>query len=163
MIYLQPLSKKARFNNAVSLIQDFLTQYKLTYKFIVKDQTTNNYKKFKKETLETGIMLVSSEGCENTIYTDKKFNIIARVWHDHVHLKHDLDFSYKCEITTAQHQIDEIVRYMDARGTDCVMQNDVKELIYHDIITQAKYYKNTGEFVNNQYKFVYSHFLGKGA
>ena len=157
-----PLTKKVRFHNAVLLIEEFLTQYKSNYKFKLEDHTTNNYDQFKKDTLKDGYMKVLTKGCEKTIYNDPKFNIIARVWHDNIHLNSDLNFSVEDEKIVAYLQIAGIEEYATNVGYNCITIEDVKEIIYHDIIAQVEYYEKNKIFVDDQKKFVYSKFLNKG-
>lgn len=161
-IAYKPMTKKDRFNNAVNMIESFLTDYNSPYKFKLVDQTTNNFETFKNEVKINGYMLVSNEGNEKTIYTKPYYNTIARVWHDTVHLNTDLNFSLEDETIVAYFQIAELEEYGDNNGYNRTTVEDAKELIYHDIIGQANYYKKTNSFVDDQKKFVYSKFLNKG-
>lgn len=155
-----PKSKLDRFNDAVKVIELFLEGYKSAYKYELAYRTTNNFDTFKKEIAETGVMLVSNEGNSNTIYTHPTYNILARVWHDNVHLKHDLDFSLESEVRTCQHQLEELRIALNNMGVSPIIINDAMELIYHDIIGQATHYADTREFVIEQKLFVFNRFIG---
>ena len=155
-------SKQVRFNHAINYIQAFLNQYEGNYKFKLVDKTTNNFNTFKNETLKNGYMLVSNQGNDKTIYDHAKYNVIARVWHDNIHLKHNLDFSVHDEKIVGFLQMEEIETFLDKRGVCTCDILDVKEILYHDVIGQVSYYETKKQFVNNQRKFVFARFLNNG-
>ena len=161
-IVKQPLSKKERFNNAINSIENFLTDYRGDYKFKLADKTTDNFLSFKNETLKNGYITISKQGNDKTIYTKSTYNIIARLWHDNLHLQHNLDFSIDDEKIVCYLQIAELETYLVKRGVSPCTIQDATEIIYHDIIGQVDFYANNKKFVDNQMKFVYSRFLVKG-
>jgi len=85
--------KNIKWNKAINLLIEVIDYEVKDYKFKVASKTTNNFEKFKEETEKNGYILVSSEGCDNTIYKHPYINIKARVFHDKYHLIHNLDFS----------------------------------------------------------------------
>lgn len=153
------MTKEARFSNAVAVIELFLMGYKSKYTYEVVESTTNSFKAFKEEIANEGIMYVSNEGCENTIYSSPAYNILARVWHDNVHLKHDYDFGEVGEVKTCQVQLAELRIALDKLGVSPVIVEDALEVIYHDIIGQVEYYATNKSFVANQRDFVFERFL----
>lgn len=157
-----PLSKKERFNNAINLIEDFLINYRSNYNFILEDHTTNNFNTLKEEVKRDKFIRISEEGNNKSIYNRSYFNTIARLWHDTIHLNNDLDFSLEDEKIVGYIQIMDINDHGDKIGSCTQTIEDAKEIIYHDIINQVKYYYKNKKFVDNQKKFVYSKFLVAG-
>ena len=162
-MYYSPKSKEERFETAVNALQEFVVNYESSNKFKVVDrETTNDFKKFKDEVTKNGFMRITSLGCDNTIYSKGYYNIIARVWHDDLHLKNDLDFSLEDEKKVCYLQIEEISKYLLKEGFNQCTVEDVKEVLYFDIIGQAKEYEKIQKFVENQKEFVFNRFLNEG-
>lgn len=154
--------KTIRINSYKQAIID-LTEFIVTNygveKFKVAETTTNNFLEFKAETEENGgIITVSKEGCETSIYGNVYINLLARLWHDKLHLKHNKDFSVSDEIFVADAQRDEVYRFVEGlHGKDRAINASV--LIWIDIYEQIVYYEKYKKFVDNQEEFVYGKFL----
>lgn len=120
--------------------------------------TTNNFEKFKEQTEEAGFMTVSSEGCEETIYGSALINIRARLWHDIMHLEHDLSFSAEDEIQVAKLQGEQVQKLVYAKygHTRAVM---ARLLVEMDIIEQVKYYQECKMFVPYQEAYIKRAFI----
>ena len=127
--------------------------------FKVATKTTNNFKEFKAETVKNkGIITVSTEGCETSIYGNVYINLLARLWHDKAHLAHNKDFSLVDEIFIADTQRADVYNYIEAKyGHDRAINASV--LIWIDIYEQIVYYEAYKKFVDNQEQFVYDKFL----
>lgn len=158
-MYYLPKTKKERFTNGIQAIEYFLKNYKSAYNYQIKDKTTNNFKKMQQEVEENNILFVSSEGCENSIYSDKEFNILFRVWHDNIHLQYNLDFSRDQELKVCYLQIEEIDKFLTSEAYSPLLIEDVKEILYHDIAGQVEYYYTNNSFVDDQKLFTYDRFL----
>lgn len=147
------------YNQAITDLTEYVVHITKDEKFEIAEKTTNNFEKFKAETIErNGNILVSSEGCTNTIYGNKFINILARVWHDRVHLEFDKDFSEHDEIKVAsvqQLEVKEFItgKYNADRGYFAGL------LIWLDIYEQVVYYKETGKFAENQAEFIKNKFM----
>lgn len=149
---------EAIFNQAVTDLTEYVICVTKDDKFVVADKTTNNYEVFKAETKQNGYITVSSEGCETSIYGNSYINILARVWHDKIHLEFDLDFSEHGETIVANIQQLEVrqfigAKYNEDRGYYAGL------LIWLDIYEQVIYYKETGKFVENQLEFIKNRFM----
>lgn len=154
-----PLTKKQRFYNAINAISYFLSEMPMPYGFETAPTTTNNYKKFREDVLDTNIIVVSEEGCDKTIYDDPYTNQLARYWHDRIHMDEDLDFSTSSEVIVCDKQIKELEAFLSAEAYRPRTINDACEIIYHDIVGQAEYYEENTEFLEDQKAFVYERFL----
>ena len=162
---ITPLTKQQRFDGAIAVLKQFydnLTAQPHSVGYNVANKTTNNYNTFINNIERDGVITVSSEGSNFTIYDSIHYNTLARYHHDLIHLNYRLDFTPENETITAQIQMRDIQQFMDDNGTSQQTQHDVIELIYYDIIGQVKYYDLFKCFVINQKKFVYDLFLNGG-
>ena len=142
-----------RLENAITLLTEFIVHRTKNIEFKVVETTTNNYEEFKEQS-KNGLE-ISSEGCKNSIYGNAYINILARVWHDDVHLLIEKDFSLEDEIEVCEMQIDELLRwYINTGRSDSQLLLDTVLLIEIDIKRQREYYEKHKEFVENQMKFV---------
>lgn len=147
------------YNQAVYDLSEFITQRTKNVEFKVSDFTTNSFKKFKEETrLNGGIINVSLEGSETSIYGNKYINTLARVWHDMMHLEYNLSFNSHDEKTVGKIQKEEVFKYFKEKGIS-YRGYLAGALIWIDIVEQVNYYNETGEFVENQVEFVRTKFL----
>lgn len=154
--------KTIRTNSYKLAIRD-LTEFIVTHYgsecFKMADTTTNSFSEFKAETkANNGIITVSLEGCETSIYGNVYINLLARLWHDKLHLKHNKDFSLYDEIYIADIQRDEVYNYIKLRYNEDRALN-ASVLIWVDIYEQIVYYELNKKFVDNQEQFVYDRFL----
>lgn len=154
--------KTIRTNSYKLAIRD-LTEFIVTHYgsecFKMADTTTNSFSEFKAETkANNGIITVSLEGCETSIYGNVYINLLARLWHDKLHLKHNKDFSLYDEIYIADIQRDEVYNYIKLRYNEDRALN-ASVLIWVDIYEQIVYYELNKKFVDNQEQFVCDRFL----
>lgn len=144
---------------AIRDLTEFIVAHYGSECFKVADTTTNSFSEFKAETkANEGIITVSLEGCETSIYGNIYINLLARLWHDRLHLKHNKDFSLYDEIYIADIQRDEVYNYIKLRYNEDRALN-ASVLIWVDIYEQIVYYETNKKFVVNQEQFVYGKFL----
>lgn len=144
---------------AIRDLTEFIVTHYGSECFKVADITTNSFLEFKAETkANNGIITVSLEGCETSIYGNVYINLLARLWHDKLHLKHNKDFSLYDEIYMADIQRDEVYNYIKLRYNEDRAVN-ASVLIWVDIYEQIVYYELNKKFVDNQEQFVYDRFL----
>lgn len=144
---------------AIRDLTEFIVNNYSRLKFKVSDKTTNNFDGFKSETERNGgIITVSLEGCETSIYGNMYINLLARLWHDKLHLKYNKDFSVAHEVFIADLQRDAVYSSVESKyGHDRAINASV--LIWIDIYEQIMYYNKYLQFVDNQEQFVYDKFL----
>lgn len=142
---------------AVRDLTEFIVAKTKDSKFIMNETTTNNFDKFKEEYNEDGFITVSLEGCNNTIYGNAYVNVLARVWHDEIHLRHNLDFTGQDEIVVAKVQQDEVFQFIKKKYSN-TRAYYASKLIWIDIYEQVIYYKETKQFVEHQETFVLNKF-----
>ena len=141
------------FKQAIADLTVAVKVFTRTERFKVAETTTNSFKEFKKEVARDGCITVSLEGNEGTIYGDSLINVLARVWHDKVHLENNLDFSLDSEIKVAKIQASNVLNYLTPIcGTIRAM--NASRLIMLDIVAQGEYYQNTGCFLLNQKAYI---------
>lgn len=127
-------------------------------KYSIKPSTTNNYDEMVENYNKSGILEVSIEGCDTSIYRSPAVNILARVFHDRVHIQKSLDFSEEHELTIAKIQRGEIFNQCKLMGLSNLRASRAAILLYLDIAEQVKYYYKYSSFVENQYEFVMERF-----
>lgn len=145
------------FKVAVRDLTEFIVHRTQGINFVVANKTTDSFKKFKEESTRDGFITVSLEGCDNSIYGNVYINVLARVWHDEIHLKHNLNFMEFDETIVAKVQQEEVFQFIKAKY-GCTRAYYASKLIWIDIYEQVVYYRNTKEFVENQYEFVFNKF-----
>jgi len=123
------------------------------------EKTTNNFEEFKEETEKNGFITVSKESCKNTIYSSAQMNVLARLFHDKIHLAFDLDFSPRNEEIVAGIQAGIIYTNALQLGYSEEVSTIASRIIYADIVAQAEYYQETGEFVAHQKSFIMNELL----
>ena len=147
------------YNQAVYDLTEFVIHRTKNSKFVVSEVTTNSFKEFKEETLKNqGVINISLEGSDNTIYGNKYVNTLARVWHDEIHLTHNLSFNEFDEAVVAKVQKEEVYQYFKNKGV-YFRGFLASHLIYLDIMEQVKYYKENKEYVVNQNDFIKKAFV----
>jgi len=127
-------------------------------KFEVRDKTTNNYKEFVKENILSYIV-VSREGSDKTIYGNSYINILARVWHDYIHLKYYKEFTEEDELFVAKIQRGEMFNTLMLLGADRTIAKNASDILFADIYEQVKYYYKHGKFVDDQLNFIKNKFV----
>jgi len=147
------------YNQAVYDLTEFIVHRTKNSKFVVSEATTNNFKEFKEETIKNqGVINISLEGSDNTIYGNKYVNTLARVWHDEIHITHNLSFNEFDEAVVAKVQKEEVYQYFKNKGV-YFRGFLASHLIYLDIMEQVKYYKENKEYVVNQNDFIKKAFV----
>jgi hypothetical protein len=82
MTQLQPMVTDKQWNQAIEDLTLGIIELTRDIKFKISDKTTNNYNTF----LAEPSLTISREGCYKTIYGNPYVNILARAWHDTLHL-----------------------------------------------------------------------------
>lgn len=151
--------KQRILNQAIYDLSEFIVDRTKTTTFKVSEHTTNSFKAFKAEVVaNNGIINVSLEGSETSIYGNKYLNTLARVWHDLIHIEYNLSFNEADETVVARIQKEEV--YQDLKFKVGVLRAYyASTLIWLDIMEQVKYYNETGLFVDNQIDFISNKFM----
>jgi hypothetical protein len=148
------LVKHVNFRQAVSDLKECINEFTKHSKYVVACKTTNNFSKFKADTLEKGYIVVSREGCANTIYGSEEMNIKARVWHDEIHLATNLNFSKEAELKVSKIQEAFVYAYVSYHHGE-ERAEEARRLIGLDIAGQSLYYAKHKEFLDDQFAFIY--------
>ena len=127
-------------------------------KYTLKPHTTNNFDLMVANYHKSGILEVSIEGCDTSIYKSPAVNLLARVFHDRVHIQKSLDFSEEHELKIAKIQRGEIFNQCKLAGLSNLRASRAAILLYIDIAEQVKYYYKYNKFVEDQYTFVIERF-----
>lgn len=126
--------------------------------YTLKPHTTNNYSLMVANYHNTGILEVSIEGCDTSIYRSPAVNLLARVFHDRVHIQKSLDFSEEHELRIAKVQRGEIFNQCKLMGLSNIRASRAAILLYLDIADQVSYFYKYNKFVEDQYTFVMERF-----
>lgn len=151
------MNKKKKLNRAIDDLSFAIMHLSQGIKFEIQKKTTNNFEKMKEDYEKTNILKVSAVGSEKSIYKNKYINILARVYHDKIHLEYNKDFSKYDEIIVARIQYAEVKNFLKSH----ISLNRARHaamLLHIDIHDQVLYYDKNNEFVKNQYKFVKERF-----
>ncbi len=97
------------------------------------------------ELFNSSSLVIWSGASDQTIFCDKTVNWAFRAIHDLGHIETCLNFTVEQEI--------ELGRIQASKWDSDVM----RELIYSQIVMQAKYYGETGLFVSDDYSFTLEH------
>lgn len=127
-------------------------------KYTLKPHTTNNFDLMIANYNKSGILEVSIEGCDTSIYKSPAVNLLARVFHDRVHIQKSLDFSEEHELKIAKIQRGEIFNQCKLSGLSNLRASRAAILLYIDIADQVKYFYKYNKFVEDQYTFVIERF-----
>lgn len=127
-------------------------------KYTLKTHTTNNSNTMESNYRKTGVLEVSIEGCDTSIYKSPAINILARVFHDSVHIQKSLDFSEEHELKVAKLQRGTVFNQCKLMGLSNIRASRAAMLLYLDITEQVKYYYKYNKFVDDQYSFIIEKF-----
>ena len=127
-------------------------------KYTLKPNTTNNFDLMVDSYNKSGILEVSIEGCDTSIYRSPAVNLLARVFHDRIHIQKSLDFSEEHELKIARIQRGEIFNQCKLAGLSNLRASRAAILLYLDIAEQVKYFYKYNKFVEDQYTFVIERF-----
>ncbi len=123
-------------------------------KFEIEDKTTNNYKKMVNDYAVSRILSVSREGADTSIYGNRYVNILARVFHDYIHITRYLDFSKEEERSVAKIQKGMVFNYLAMQDVPYDRAKVASTIIYKDVIEQVEYFYENNKFVENQLEFM---------
>ncbi len=112
--------------------------------FYPSPKAPNTWKDLKRTSLSA--LPVFDGGCTSTIYNKPPDNYMFRAWHDALHIKHGLSFSYADEITIAK------LHCMELRLIGAPVH--VINAVWYDVAGQVEFYYKNGHFVDNQRQFV---------
>lgn len=118
--------------------------------FDVSDDAPDTYEELKAEATERGRITVWSGASDKTVFDDKEVNYAFRAWHDAIHLSRGEDFSFAGEYACyVAHARDLIEVFGDNERTR--RWNDI---LFADIVGQALYREEHGNFPEDQRTFV---------
>ena len=86
---------------------------------------------------------VYSEGNDQTIYSTPVVNMLARAWHDLIHIELNAEFTLAGESLVA-----------DQQSNNDIFTTLEKEILLHEVVSQVKYNIKNGFFPVNQKQFV---------
>ena len=138
--YLKRIKSTIPFSQRLN---DFIIERAEGLRYIDGKFPELSFEGFKNMYKESGVMQISNEFCENTIFGSAEVNIAFRAWHDSVHLELNEDFDYMSEARVAFAQCAEL-------PADWYFE---RQLIMVEVIAQAAYHQKTGNFVANQRQF----------
>lgn len=118
----------------------------LGYGHFIAENAPNTFKELK-ERSTGGVIPISGDNSENCLFP-AYVNYLLRFWHDYLHLKHNLDFTFTDEIKVGELHIQE--------GKEAGLSYLAIEILRADTIGQSNYHKRHGEFPVYQDAFVYS-------
>lgn len=127
--------------------------------FKIEDTTTNSHTEMVEDYNKTKVLTVSRDGCDTSIYGNAYINILARVWHDHIHLTRHKSFNTEDELFVAKLQRGKVYNTLAQAGISADRCEAAARLIFIDIYDQVKYYEEHKQFVPDQKKFVSDIFL----
>lgn len=130
----------------INFINNTILSQASKLKYIVKDLAPNN----ERDLFNEKTLVIWSGESDNTIYQDANVNQAFRALHDALHLNTRLNFSHDAEI--------ELGRIQASQYDSQLMQ----DLVYCEVSLQAKYHKETGLFVQDQYNFTMNRLKGLG-
>jgi hypothetical protein len=148
---VSPMSKE-RFKRAVFNLQTILMSLNLEYVALL--DAPNTFEKVKQSFLDTNLYIVYSGGSENTIFTDKKFNYLFRAWHDALHIKNNLSFSFKDETILGNIQANEARNIAIELKMSLEEARDVADVVHAEVVGQIEYYQVYRNYVDDQKKYV---------
>lgn len=88
-------------------------------------------------------------GSDRTVYLRPHANHLFRLWHDWLHIAHDLSLATQDELLVAAMHVDAA----RAGGKDAAL------LMWIDTTAQTLHYADTGEFVEDQLEFAWGQWL----
>jgi len=89
---------------------------------------------------------ISRQGCNQTVYDSVPTNLLARFWHDVMHITLGKNFTFEQEVEVIRSQL----MVLQSKGLSGLAQ----EIFWADWYGQSLYYEHKGEFVKNQNAFM---------
>lgn len=139
-----------KWNQAIEDLTFGIIQVSKNIKFKIADKTTNNYTKFSQEKE----LVISREGCTTSIYGNAYVNILARAWHDTLHIRHHKSFGLEDETLIAKIQRGQMYNTLVLNKIPKDRAELASTILFIDIYEQVKYYYENNKFVDNQVHFV---------
>lgn len=99
----------------------------------------------------TGYIYVNVDHSDNTIFGSPSTNWQFRAWHDMCHIQADADFSFEGEQKAAELQMTQVATLHGPTYKD---KTRWLSLIRAEVIGQGEYYREHGDFPNDQRAFV---------
>lgn len=125
--------------------------------FDVSAEAPATFPELKQHVSQCGRLTVWNGNSEDTVFDDAEVNWHFRAWHDAVHLAIGADFSLLGEYRCYQRQWQDIVTlYGESPRT-----HRWRDILYAEIMGQAMYYHDRGNFPVNQRQFVESFLSGE--
>ena len=91
---------------------------------------------------------IANYGNDTCIYSSSHYNYLSRFWHEYMHLTLDKGFSFEDEKYVIWSQL----KKLNKAGVSMAAQT----VFWVDMYHQAKYYNDSGKFVENQKEFVFN-------
>ena len=136
------------FNAAVFAMCD--ARNPIGFRVVDADRAPDSYRTLVAYVENHGVIAVSNEASEKTIYADNECNYAFRAWHDACHLALGADFTIEGEIETMKlQQADIVSRY----GLNALSSFWCR-LLDAEVRGQAEYYRAHGRFPDDQRAFV---------
>lgn len=110
-----------------------MPEYTVTDVNVPYDYITRTYR-------ETGRLIVWAGHCDKAVF-DTRSNYLFRAWHDWAHIRSGIGFTVANEQDVARFQLSEISSTL------------FSQLVYIEVAEQAKYFDDTGEFLDDQVAF----------
>lgn len=141
---------EAKWNQAIEDLTFGIIHLSKDIKFTIADTTTNNYSKFSQEKE----LVISREGCATSIYGNVYINILARAWHDTLHIKHHKGFTIEDETLIAKIQRNTMFNTLVLNAIPKDRAEIASTILFIDIYEQVKFYYENNKFVDSQIEFV---------
>lgn len=139
----QPFSQS--LNDFVNKEFDYLTQVRGINVLFIEGQPYENYTQLKHDVEKCGILVISTDFSDSSIFGDPKMNWKFRAVHDMQHYDLNLDFEPQSEFMITYKMLGDYKR----KG---LSQFDI-DLLQIEMNGQVAYYVETGDFPVNQREF----------
>lgn len=117
--------------------------------FIACAQAPNSLEELNQLLSSDKPMTVWSGASETTIFGSPEINYAFRAWHDAIHWKHQLPFTFEGEAAVAVKQVEELVGHYPEHP----QLNQFCALVLAEVVGQAIYANIHNEFPPNQRRF----------
>tara|TARA_R110002012_G_scaffold318308_1_gene536358 strand:+ start:14592 stop:15050 length:459 start_codon:yes stop_codon:yes gene_type:complete len=121
--------------------------YDKGWSWYLTNNAPESFKDLKNKAIDMQIP-IADYGNDTCIYSSPDYNYLSRFWHDYMHLTLDRGFSFEDEKYVILNQL----KGLNKAGVSMAAQT----VFWVDMYHQAKYYNDTGEFVENQKEFVFN-------
>lgn len=117
------------------------------------DCAPNTYKELRRQIASQSSydpILVSNQGCDNTIYSTPEVNHALRAMHDLVHYNESLGFSVGEEQEVVRQMV---LDAMSLSADNGLTEEDI-EVLFLDLAGQVLYHAQHGQYVDEQDRFI---------